>query len=339
MQVFSYGEQTALTPSSVVTIGNFDGIHLGHRALICATVHEAHTRGCTSALVTFDPHPQEIIHSQQPVSRICTSTHQLSLLEELDLDEVHVIPFTEELSQLGPDEFVFRFLIKRFDLIKLVIGYDFRFGKHRAGDFKLLENLSQKYNFSLEEVAPVQERGQTVSSTIIRQLIQEYRFDEIPHYLGRDYSIYGQVEQGEQRGQKLGFPTANIQPGVTLALPDGVYVSKIKMADQTYFGVTNSGKKPYLTYNIKVESSSLNTPKLSEYQVSLYQKICDLRFDENLWWKDVARRLNEEGWTSSKGKKNTASTVCSTYFKIRNHFERKHKYLPPDLDDVKLIWE
>ena len=189
MQVFSYGEQTALTPSSVVTIGNFDGIHLGHRALICATVHEAHTRGCTSALVTFDPHPQEIIHSQQPVSRICTSTHQLSLLEELDLDEVHVIPFTEELSQLGPDEFVFRFLIKRFDLIKLVIGYDFRFGKHRAGDFKLLENLSQKYNFSLEEVAPVQERGQTVSSTIIRQLIQEYRFDEIPRYLGRDYSL------------------------------------------------------------------------------------------------------------------------------------------------------
>ena len=250
MQVFSYGEQTALTPSSVVTIGNFDGIHLGHRALICATVHEAHTRGCTSALVTFDPHPQEIIHSQQPVSRICTSTHQLSLLEELDLDEVHVIPFTEELSQLGPDEFVFRFLIKRFDLIKLVIGYDFRFGKHRAGDFKLLENLSQKYNFSLEEVAPVQERGQTVSSTIIRQLIQEYRFDEIPHYLGRDYSIYGQVEQGEQRGQKLGFPTANIQPGVTLALPDGVYVSKIKVADQTYFGVTNSGKKPTFGTNV-----------------------------------------------------------------------------------------
>ena len=106
-----------------------------------------------------------------------------------------------------------------------------------------------------------------------------------------------------------------------------------------YCRVFNSGKNPYLTYNIKVESSSLNTPKLSEYQVSLYQKICDLRFDENLWWKDVAKRLNAEGWTSTRGKKNTASTVCSTYFKIRKHFERKHKYLPPDLDDVELIWE
>ena len=97
--------------------------------------------------------------------------------------------------------------------------------------------------------------------------------------------------------------------------------------------------KPYLSYTITVKSTRLNIPKLSKYQISLYQKICDLRFDENLWWKDVARRLNEEGWTSSKGKKNTASTVCSTYFKIRKHFERKHKYLPPDLDDVKLIWE
>jgi len=103
--------------------------------------------------------------------------------------------------------------------------------------------------------------------------------------------------------------------------------------------VFNSGKKPYLTYNIKVESSRLNTPELSKYQVSLYQNICDLRFDENLCWKDVAVRLNEEGWTSTRGKKNTASTVCSTYFKIRKHFERKRRYLPPDLDDVELIWK
>jgi len=107
------------------------------------------------------------------------------------------------------------------------------------------------------------------------------------------------------------------------------------------FGVWGfgNGRKPYLSYTIIVESSSLNTPKLSKYQVSLYQKICDLRFDENLWWKDVAKRLNAEGWTSTKGKKNTTSTVCSTYFKIRKHFERKHKYLPPDLDDVELVWE
>jgi len=97
--------------------------------------------------------------------------------------------------------------------------------------------------------------------------------------------------------------------------------------------------KPYLSYTITVRSTRLNTPKLSEYQISLYQKICDLRFDENLTWKQVADKLNKQRYTSSRGGENTSSTVCSTYFKIRKHFERKNIYHPPDLDDVKLIWE
>ena len=98
-------------------------------------------------------------------------------------------------------------------------------------------------------------------------------------------------------------------------------------------------RNPYLSYTITVESPRLNIPKLSEYQISLYQKICDLRFDDNLTWKQVADSLNGLGYTSTRGGQNTSSTVCSTYFKIRKHFERKHKYYPPDLDDVKLIWE
>ncbi len=244
MRVFRFQKKPVDIPKTVVTIGNFDGIHLGHRELISAAVNEAHLRGCASALVTFNPHPQEIIHSQHSVSHICTSVHQLQLLEEQGLDEVHVIQFTWELSQMHPEDFALQFLIRRFDLVKLVIGYDFRFGKHRAGDFKLLENLSQQFNFSLEEIAPVQQMGQTVSSSLIRQLISEFRFDEIPQYLGREYSIYGKVEKGEQRGKKLGFSTANIFPEVTLALAAGVYVTKIVLAKKIYFGVTNAGNKP-----------------------------------------------------------------------------------------------
>ena len=120
-----------------------------------------------------------------------------------------------------------------------------------------------------------------------------------------------------------------------------IHPSKLSLSQWSnkYCWVYNSGKNPYLTYNIKVESSRLNIPKLSEYQISLYQKICDLRFDDNLTWKQVADSLNELGYTSTRGGKNTSSTVCSTYFKIRKHFERENKYLPPDLDDVNLIWE
>ena len=104
-------------------------------------------------------------------------------------------------------------------------------------------------------------------------------------------------------------------------------------------GLIDPTPKPYLSYTITVKSTRLSLHKLSDYQISLYQKICDLRFDENLTWKQVADKLNKLGYTSSRGGKNTSSTVCSTYFKIRKHFERKHKYLPPDLDNVKLIWE
>ncbi len=244
MKVYRFQKKPVDIPRTVVTIGNFDGIHLGHSKLISTAVNEAHLQGCTSALVTFNPHPQEIIHSKQPVSHICSPVHQLKLLEENGLDEVHVIKFTTELSQMLPKDFALQFLINRFDLFKLVIGYDFRFGKNRAGDFKLLESLSQQFNFSLEEIHPVQQKGQTVSSSLVRKLISEFRFAEIPQYLGREYSIYGRVEKGEQRGKKLGFPTANIFPEITLALASGVYVSKVILSKKIYFGVTNAGKKP-----------------------------------------------------------------------------------------------
>ena len=105
------------------------------------------------------------------------------------------------------------------------------------------------------------------------------------------------------------------------------------------WGGVQKGKFPFMSYTITVESSKLNTPKLSHYQIKLYQKICELRFDENLTWKQVAERLNQMGWKGTRGATHCDGTVCSTYFKIRKHFERKHKYFPPDLDDVELIWE
>ena len=103
--------------------------------------------------------------------------------------------------------------------------------------------------------------------------------------------------------------------------------------------VVQNKRKPYLSYKIRVNSTRLNIPKLSKKQISLYQKICDLRFDENLTWKQVSDKLNKLGYTSTRGGQNTSSTVCSTYFKIRKHFERKNIYHPPDVDDVELIWE
>ncbi len=244
MRIFNYQEKTASNSSSIVTIGNFDGIHLGHRGLIDNVVNEAKYKGFRSALVTFEPHPQEIINPEKPISRICTPLHQLHLFEKLGLDEVHVIPFTKELSRMSPKEFALKFLIKRFNLIKLIVGYDFRFGKLRSGNFNFLENLSIDYNFIVEEFAPIKKNDQIISSTLIRGLIKDLNIKKIPTYLGREFSIFGKVVYGEKRGQKLGFPTANISPGIQLAIENGVYVSKIKLAEKIHYGVTNIGKKP-----------------------------------------------------------------------------------------------
>jgi len=278
MRIFSHQEKSSLNLSSIVTIGNFDGVHLGHRALIENVVKEANSMALNSALVTFEPHPQEIINQGQSICRICTISHQLNLFEKLGLDEVHLIRFTKELSKMPPKEFVIKFLVNRFNLTKLIIGYDFHFGKQRSGDFKLLENLSKKFNFSVEEFAPVKEKGKIVSSTLIRGLIKKFNFEKIPYYLGREFSIYGKVVYGEKRGKKLGFPTANITPESPLAIKNGVYVSKIKLAEKIYYGVTNIGKKPTFGENsVNIETW------IFEFDGDLYGKnlevipLCKLR--------------------------------------------------------------
>ena len=255
MQIFNLREKSDLNSNSIVTIGNFDGIHLGHRALIDNVVNEANSKNFRSALITFEPHPQEIINPKKTMARICTNYHQFHLLEKLGLDEVHMIPFTEKLSRMDPEKFAHQFLINRFNLTKLVIGYDFRFGKYRSGDFKLLENLSKKFDFSLEEISPIKEKGRTVSSSLIRTLIKELNFDEIPRYLGREFSIFGKVVHGKKMGRKIGFPTANIIPENSLAIKNGVYVSKLKLAEKIHYGITNIGKKPTFGENsINIET-------------------------------------------------------------------------------------
>ncbi len=244
MEIVNFREDLSPQNPVIVTIGNFDGVHLGHQSIIRKVVQESKQRQCFSVLVTFDPHPQEIIHLQEPVKKICTPELRIRLLEEMGLDAVHIIRFTSEFSQLSPDDFVLHFLIERFNLVKLVIGYDFHFGKNRTGNSELLKHYSQQYNFDLEEIPAIQIGDNTVSSTFIRQLIEGNRFEQIPQYLGRRYSIRAVVQRGEQRGRTLGFPTANLRPEIKVPLTNGVYVTEIAINDQKYHGVTNVGIRP-----------------------------------------------------------------------------------------------
>lgn len=249
MKIFNFKDQFDNQAPTVVTIGNFDGIHHGHRALIHRVVEESRRLNAQSALVTFDPHPQEVVHPGQHVPRICTRPHTIQLLEAEGLDRVHIISFTKEFSQLSPEDFAKQFLIDKFKLAKVVIGYDFCFGKARAGNADTLRDMSQGFNFEVESIQKVSRDGQTVSSSLIRDLIQQTRFEEIPTFLGRPYSIYEKVVYGEQRGRKLGFNTANFLPSIHLPLPFGVYVTKVLLQDRELYGVTNVGIRPTFGVN------------------------------------------------------------------------------------------
>ena len=236
MQVYRFREKRSGDRPCVVTIGNFDGMHLGHQALTGAVVNESKDRDLSSDPGDLSSSSSGNFASPPPGSAYLHSaiyrTDSLKIQESI---EVHVIPFTPELAELDADTFASRYLLQRFKLEKLIIGYDFRFGKNRTGDFILLERLGQDNGFSLEEIAPFRIKSQIVSSTLIRQLIREMRFSEVEEYLGRPYSLLGTVQKGEQRGRILGFPTANLIPEIQLPLPAGVYVTKVKNQKRNIF--------------------------------------------------------------------------------------------------------
>lgn len=238
---------------AVVTIGNFDGVHLGHQALIGLVVAEAKRMGVASALLTFHPHPQTVIRGEAP-PMITTSSMRLRLFEQLGLDAAYFIPFTREFSKITPREFVDSYLSTHFQIRKLMIGYDFHFGRDRVGSAEVLESLSKDHGFDFEVFPEFSQDGRKVSSSDIRAALAALDFAAARAFLGRPFSILETVTQGERRGRALGFPTLNQVAEDPLPIPFGVYASRAiigkptagKNAPQAHAlaGVSNYGIRP-----------------------------------------------------------------------------------------------
>ncbi|MEE8433998.1 MAG: bifunctional riboflavin kinase/FAD synthetase, partial [bacterium] len=226
---------------AVVTIGNFDGVHLGHQALIGRVVAEAGQMGVASALLTFHPHPQTIIRGEAP-PMITPSTMRLRLFEQSGLDAAYFIPFTREFSKITPKEFVNSYLSTHFQIRKLMIGYDFHFGKGRSGSAEVLKRLSKDHGFDFEAFPEVSLDGRKVSSSAIRAALGALDFETARAFLGRPFSILEKVIQGERRGRALGFPTLNQKVEDPLPIPFGVYASRAIVRDNTV-GVNAVGER------------------------------------------------------------------------------------------------
>jgi len=217
---------------SVVTIGEFDGVHRGHQRIVARAAQIGRERNLPVVVITFDPHPDEVIRPGSHPPFLSSARRRAELLVGLGAEAVCVLPFTLEFSRLDPDEFVRLVLVERMHAAAVVEGEDFRFGHKAAGDVQLLAKLGEKYDFTTEALPLLVEDGATVSSTSIRQMLTAGDVSAAAKVLGRPHRVEGVVVRGHQRGRALGFPTANLETPPHTAIPaDGVYAGWLASLD------------------------------------------------------------------------------------------------------------
>ena len=262
---------------SVVTIGNFDGVHKGHQVLIKKTVKFANENNLKSIVFTFENHPINYFKNKK-IKNIITNSEKISKIKKLGVDILIMIPFDSYMTKISPLEFIKEILIDKLDAKKIIVGHDFTFARRKEGNIKILKEMSFKYRFDLEIVNSIDINDIRVSSTHIRQLVDNGDVDKVNNYLGYNFLIKGKIIKGKQLGRTIGFPTANIKINDNLLIPKkGVYVTSVYIDDNIYYGATNIGYNP----TVKGESLSIET-NILEFSEDIYGKIIKLEFLERI---------------------------------------------------------
>lgn len=264
----------------VVTIGNFDGVHLGHQALLTEVKKRAHDLKLESAVITFEPNPKDYFSQNKPQTRISSLREKIELFNEIKIDRVHIIKFNQEFSKVTANEFI-SVLIKQLKVKEIVVGEDFCFGRGREGSIKQLSASSMKLNIKNKILMD----GKRISSTLIRNLLANDKLDQANKYIGRPYSISGKVVHGEKRGRKIGFPTANIHMRHNRPPLKGVFAVKF----QNHFGVANLGIRP----SIKGEKKLQLEVHLLNFSSDLYGQHVSVIFLKKLRDEKKFKSLDE----------------------------------------------
>ncbi|MGH4025572.1 MAG: bifunctional riboflavin kinase/FAD synthetase [Pseudonocardiaceae bacterium] len=230
---------------SVVTIGVFDGMHRGHTQLVSRAVQRARERGLPSVLMTFDPHPSEVVRPGSHPAQLTSLRRRAQLVEQLGVDVFFVLPFTVELSRMPADEFVHELLVERLHVAEVVVGHNFTFGYKAAGTVELLSTLGRRFGFTAEEMGMVSQGELTYSSTYIRSCIDAGDVAAAGVALGRPHRVEGIVIRGDQRGRGLGYPTANLSTPRFAAIPaDGVYACRFVHRGRELSAAVSVGTNP-----------------------------------------------------------------------------------------------
>jgi riboflavin kinase/FMN adenylyltransferase len=258
--------------NSILTLGNFDGLHLGHQELVRMIIHRAREVGALSMVVTFRPHPLKILAPEKCPPLISIYEEKIRLFERLGIDVLVKIPFTLEFAAMAPEDFVKDILCRTLGAKEIFVGYNYRFGRGREGDIQKLRTLGERYGFTVREIEQIAVDGEVISSTKIRTLLLDGDVEHAAKLLGRTYAITGIVVRGDGRGKGLGYPTANIAPKHAIIPADGVYAVRLVVRERVYDGIANIGMRP--TFNKKVLAIEVHVFNFSEdiygEDISLY---------------------------------------------------------------------
>jgi riboflavin kinase/FMN adenylyltransferase len=250
--------ETDLPNGCIATIGNFDGMHVGHQAIIRGVVERARAEGRPSAVITFHPHPLSIVAPDRVPKQILTLAQKEELIGALGVDALMIVPFTHDVSRWTADRFVKDFLVDGLKVAEVCIGRDFCFGAGRTGNLEMLREAGARYGFRVEGAEDVRVKGIRVSSSLVRDAIRKGAMRTVALALGRTYFIDGRVATGRRLGRKIGFPTVNVDPANELFPGSGVYVtsSRFESFERSFESVTNIGVRPtlYENYATTIES-------------------------------------------------------------------------------------
>jgi riboflavin kinase/FMN adenylyltransferase len=266
----------------VLTVGTFDGVHLGHRKIISRLHDLATAINGESVIFTFDPHPRKIVAPSETNLRLLTTLEEkIALFEQSGIDHLIIYPFTPEFAQLNYSEFVEQILVGQIHTQTLVVGYDHKFGKGRQGDFELLKNCADRLGFQIEKLDVLLMNESNISSTKIREAIQVGNFDIANAYLGYPFTLHGTVVEGQKLGRQIQFPTANIEASdPDKIIPGyGVYAVQAKVLNRTYLGMLNIGSRPTVNNNADHRSIEVH---LLDFDSDIYGEQLELIFHRKL---------------------------------------------------------
>ncbi|MBK9293245.1 MAG: bifunctional riboflavin kinase/FAD synthetase [Oligoflexia bacterium] len=245
---------------SILSIGNFDGVHLGHQKLISEVSRLAQVSCIKSIIVTLDPHPIKLLFPERSFKSILLLNDKVNFLRQFGADEVEILQFSRDVSNLEPEEFFVKYVVNKYNSEHFVVGYDFNFGKNRQGTLEVAKKLCDKFKIKFLVVEALKINDEVVSSSAIRAQVSQGQVQKAAQFLGRSFYLTGMIEKGVGRGKKIGFPTANLFTKNELYPLNGVYITLTEWADKKIKSVTNVGSNPTFTKAgaIKVETHFLD---------------------------------------------------------------------------------